>query len=547
MKIKVNLQKIFPVLSVLIIFQIIVQSAFLAKINKNLSSNLNVITNLDKTNSLACDFDNTDFKRMPNIIIANYDSGRADLYNSVNFPNLFKWTSNNNCQSLENHYSGGVESDGGHIAMLYSIIPKRNEVLKLHKSNFTSLPIDILKNMGYKTIGLSAGQLSYCWSISKKCDIHERNFDLFEYAPEDVGFNSRDEWLANRADELLSESYDKPQLIFLNFEATHYPYAYPDNYIEKYGLIKNVASKEQVNKFVASGLNNQNSDKIKNRYKNSLKFLDIIISKYLLKNINPDDIFVITSDHGEFLGDNENKWVGHTINTFHDHQTKIPLTICHKHKIALPTGATSHIDFFPSIFNIMRNNLQWNQYPKSHAFSTYPWNKKIMLTNGNRKIIYDESNNNNEGDQLINYWNTNKQRINNCNFKNYIKKDVTEFYEIKLKNNNSLCLDRKIPSDGDLHVYECWKGDNQLWHLNILNDYSPIYLEMYGTKEYLGVDKQTDEVYLDDSFLNQTWSFKNNKIINGEFDESRCISIDSDNDIIIVDCNIATDWELKET
>jgi len=496
----------------------------------------------------------------PNIVMVTYDSGRSDFFSQNTFPEVFKWSQNQyKCNDFPNHYSGGVQSDAGHVSLMYGVIPTKRNMNLIDRGKVKSLPLEILKSNGYQIYGISAGSFKYCWALNRECEIHRRIFDRFESPPEDLGLVERELWAAKKAKEFLSGSHDGPYLLLVNFEASHYPYSYPDQF-EK---LTPVTSKQQINSFITTGLNSEDQKVgIKNRFQNSLLFTDHMIHQSILSKLTGNEIVVITSDHGEFLA--EDGRLGHTIRDYRNEQTQVGLMICnHAVNFKIPT-VTSHIDLLPSIIKpyldgrdastiqISLDHRFWfDDEEMAWSFSSYPWSQQVMLTDGNIKVITD-------GYRVDQVTKMNDHPIeNSAQYSSQIKK----LNEIWLRSSTTelpcskkdpktlmnimwgeqMCLDRKMPSDGGLHVYRCWSdGLNQQWRWS---DGGPIWTLIDNQTEFLGITGVGD-VMSKPMYGNQLWKMSEEGMIQ-KIGTIYCLTVDPNSEDIIVQPCDPTNQRMK--
>jgi hypothetical protein len=113
---------------------------------------------------------------------------------------------------------------------MYGMIPTKDNMLMIDNQKIGSIPFDILRANGYKIHMVSAGAFEYCWAFGRACTMHRRIFDTFEDPSNlDMTLISRERWVAEKSGEFI-DGEDGPYLLMVNFEGTHYPYSYEEQY-----------------------------------------------------------------------------------------------------------------------------------------------------------------------------------------------------------------------------------------------------------------------------------------------------------------------------
>ncbi len=151
---------------------------------------------------------------------------------------------------------------------------------------------------------------------------------------------------------------NSPYFLYLNFQATHAPINYPEEYRYYTG------SSDQLNKQI-------------NEYDNSLRYVDLQIGRvldYLDKNNQTNrTIVIIASDHGQDLYSRHNSY-GHGLSIYED-ELKIPLSIYIPNQRPLEiVDRISHIDVIPELLSLL--NIS---YPDGLRGSTMKKNKRIFF------------------------------------------------------------------------------------------------------------------------------------------------------------------------
>lgn len=287
----------------------------------------------------------------PNIVLISIDTLRAD-YLSIYFDGSSQTpkvkTPNIDRFAREGIYIRECESPAplttpSHASILTGLYPKNHQIHDNHhyrlKNGVQTLP-EILSKNGYKSIGVvSAAPLRKCYGL-------DRGFDYFD----DVGLSGQgDEALIPSSRNGLSSSkivldyVDKtnkkdPLFIFLHLYEPHKPYTPPKEYLEMYP---------------------------NDLYAGEVAFTDFIIGEFLKNLFKKRDgkwIVVITSDHGEGLGDNLE--LTHGLLLYKETRT-VPLIIwdINKKLQKAGKGVKSLIDITPTLLSILGINGSFDGKP----------------------------------------------------------------------------------------------------------------------------------------------------------------------------------------
>jgi glucan phosphoethanolaminetransferase (alkaline phosphatase superfamily) len=179
-------------------------------------------------------------------------------------------------------------------------------------------------------------------------------------------------------------NWGKPQFVYFNMQAAHFPYHYPQ--------ITHTFIKEAIPR---SQINIENKEWLQRTYYNAVFHADIyvgqIIEELKAKNIWDETLLVIVSDHGEELFDNNLLGHGFMIS---DVQTKITLVINKKDfKVKEPVGQVDLKNYILSYSFGQKNNI-FNKEPAVFQMIGILKNpSKISLRyNDKRQIIFDMRN-----------------------------------------------------------------------------------------------------------------------------------------------------------
>jgi hypothetical protein len=303
---------------------------------------------------------------------------------------------------------------------------------------------------------------------------------------------------------------------------------------------------------------NEEGNGVKNRYKNAALYLDSLIKENIIDKMEGkkgvDYNFLLTSDHGEFLG--EYGRLGHTIDDFHDEQVHIGAMYCSNELMGNVGIVSNHIDVLSSMiepyigYNVfVGDGLHRSMYQEGikdsemWTFSVYPWNSDMMLSDGTIKywsehdIVTDMFDNELGGD--------NQKRVEKLRkiWARYIEDECEAYngegiYLLNYVNDTEYCLDRKNPSDGGLHLYKCWSdGWNQRWFIDLEKGVISMNISDEDRVEYLGI---LDNKEIHNMDVNERiWTYDEGFIMDKQSKE--CINM-VENKVVLGECVIK--WRL---
>jgi len=166
-----------------------------------------------------------------------------------------------------------------------------------------------------------------------------------------------------------------PFFLYTNFQATHVPMSYPEEYAHY-----------KPDKTTSLGLFNLNPTSTTiNRYDNSLKYVDLQIGRLIEslkeKEILNNTVIIISADHGhDFLKRHNTE--GHGLSLYNE-ELKVPLIFffpdIEPRQIQAPV---SHIDVLPTVIDMLDKNI-----PKEIIGKPMEDNNRIFFYTQNHKYI----------------------------------------------------------------------------------------------------------------------------------------------------------------
>jgi membrane-anchored protein YejM (alkaline phosphatase superfamily) len=284
--------------------------------------------------------------RQPNILFITIESARADALTSSIMPNTSRLAGEG--WRLDKHFSTGSCTPLGCFGIFYSLSVNYMAPVGVQKKD--SPAIEYLRRQNYDFSLLSAAGLDYSGlpqtafrgltnSITDKWDCARLDRD-----------RQMAEKFVNFLDARQSNPSRRPFFGFLFFDASHLPYDYPPE-----DAILDFKLKPGEVNYALLWARPKTSSDFKNCYLNSLHYVDRQIGSVLqrLRDIGEyeNTVVIITGDHGEEFGE-----CGHFahLNGLNRFQTQTLAAIRLPGEASrLVTNLTSHVDFFPTLFQWM--------------------------------------------------------------------------------------------------------------------------------------------------------------------------------------------------
>lgn len=212
-----------------------------------------------------------------------------------------------------------------------------------------SIPLQILKKMGYQIHIYSSADLSY-FKMDELLFGPER---MLADRIEEYGLNSsmpsweRDLCTFRDFEKDIEKEEGKQGHVYLFFlDATHSEYNFPKDFDLRFTPIT-----EQIDYL---SINTEHLECIKNRYRNSIAYVDSLMGKFFStlkeKGIYDEAIIAITGDHGEEFFEEGSLFHGTHLNHY---QTHVPILFKFQNPEPIQTLTATHIDIFPSIIHFL--------------------------------------------------------------------------------------------------------------------------------------------------------------------------------------------------
>jgi glucan phosphoethanolaminetransferase (alkaline phosphatase superfamily) len=239
-----------------------------------------------------------------------------------------------------------------------------------------SLPLQLLKKIGYKVYVSSSARLAYFQMNRVIFGEGEHLADAL-FLSDDEDCNELYERDQKAIDNLLLEMQKggSGRIFIIFLDATHHDYSWPSE------MSKFFPFEEKIN-YINVAMSKKGLEKIKNRYRNALYFIDDQFGKFLkaLENApgGKDAVVVITGDHGEEFYEHGNLFHASGLS---EPQIHVPLYYRFGQNETLHTDCkmTCHMDIFPTLFHyLIGEDLMGDILQGESIFKTHRWPYTIV-------------------------------------------------------------------------------------------------------------------------------------------------------------------------
>jgi glucan phosphoethanolaminetransferase (alkaline phosphatase superfamily) len=286
--------------------------------------------------------------RRPDIYLFIVESLREDYLTSTNTPVLSRFREEN--VSFDLALANANATHISWFSLFHSQFPFYWGKTNPEDIKEGSIPLRLLKKMGYKIYVSSSARLGYFQMDRVIFGEGERLADfLFISEDEDIGepYARDQKAIDNLLLEMQKGSSGRLFIVFL--DATHHDYSWPSE------MTKFFPFDEKVN-YISAAISNGGLDKIKNRYRNALYFIDGQFGKFFKAlDASPggsDAVVVVTGDHGEEFYEHGNLFHASGLT---QPQIHVPLyyRLGQNSSMRSQCKMTSHMDIFPTLFHYL--------------------------------------------------------------------------------------------------------------------------------------------------------------------------------------------------
>ena len=311
--------------------------------------------------------------KRPNLILFSAESLRSDMLNKKDMPLLSSWLQKQPTILSKAHYSGGHQTWEGYFSMMYSLYGHHRDTFR-HKT-VRPYTLRLLKKLGYRLVAATASNYDFD-GFAATMKPFDRIVNL-----ENMKTIAADAKLHHIVMEELKKQKSKPAhkrqpLFFLVFYmSTHYPFTFPKRHATFRPFLP-----PRTNHVVLPADHQQ---KLWNRYRNSVRYLDELMTKTLtsLYKELPDEqlAWAFVGDHGEEFWDHG--LFGHGARRLNNARVQTPFVLRvpgMKRTKTIPLS--SHVDIFPTWFSAMGLPLKPSDY--SDGVDLMKTTRRSVFVNG---------------------------------------------------------------------------------------------------------------------------------------------------------------------
>ncbi len=341
----------------------------------------------------------TSSKKKPNLFFFVIESLREDFITEENSPSLHRFKQENISFPVSFSASNATQSSW------FSIFHSRHSLYwdQLQPKNWQlgSMPLQILKKMGYKIHVYSSARLNYYQMDQVLFGPQFKLVDAIHrlHPSEKEQPHHADKKCFSKLLEDMDQWEEEGHLAIVFLDSTHFDYSWPATDATKFTPIIPELD------YLKLACLKENLDSLKNRYRNAIFFIDSLFGKFLDKlehsSYGKQATIVVTADHAEEFFEQ-----GHVFHASHlsSMQTSIPLYYKFGDALPIPslkTTLTSHVDIFPSLLHYLGEEEDpslWsdgksifkenpNRFALTTRFNGMRTPYEFFLHNGKNKLI----------------------------------------------------------------------------------------------------------------------------------------------------------------
>ena len=323
-------------------------------------------------------FHNVKTRQRPNVLLLILDTVRADSIDSAiggkqRTPNIAEVLSQGT--KFVNAFTPAPWTLPSHASLFTGLYPYRHKATHGHfklDATFDTIA-ERLQSVGYSTAGFSCNPwVSRANGFAQGFDLYQEPFRFAETGEDKGGSRATKmivDWIERHAS--LDESDDTPFFLFANFLEAHLPYHPPWRVLKKLeftdpGSVNTQFTIEQAEQHIIGEepLTADGLARAQALYRAEIHYLDMQVGEILTSlkkhDLLDDTILIITSDHGEHIG--EQHLMGHEFSLY-ESLLRVPLIV--RYPARIPVGKRSAVDvslvdLFPTILEM--TNLKDNAY-----------------------------------------------------------------------------------------------------------------------------------------------------------------------------------------
>ncbi len=310
---------------------------------------------------------------MPNIYLFIAESLRDDFITNDIAPNLYAFKQTNIHFKIP--LSNANDTTDSWFSIFYSKLPYQKTRVQKAKWKIGSPALYYLKKLGYKIHVHTSAALAY-YGMEELLFGYERfnlaSFNSFPHYPPLKSYET-DARAINAFNDFVSQNKEDQGHVHIFFlDSTHFDYSYPETTFTKFAPISASLS------FFKAYPNSNDLEKIKNRYRNSIYYLDSLFKNFTQtlrkNNLYDSSVIIFTGDHGEEFMEH-----GHMFHCSELNKEQTTVPIFYKfgnnlQRLINKTSMTCHLEIFPSVFDyLFGENLFSDVFEGNSIFDKNKW------------------------------------------------------------------------------------------------------------------------------------------------------------------------------
>lgn len=297
--------------------------------------------------------------KLPDIFFFVIESFRRDCATLENTPHLKAFSSR--CLTIDKTVANANQTHFSLTAILHGIHPFYFGTFVNRNDAPGALPLRVLKKLGYKVKVFASPDLQFFRFASLTFGRNNElaDFYLDQKKIRQLGYTGNpaaiDNYTVHQLAASLAEPSDGPSFYFIMLDSSHIDYYWGEEFQPRF-----VPYSPRV-KVVPLGFDQTQIERLRNRYKNSLAYVDQLMGEALAAldrhNRLSSSIVVVTGDHGEEFLERGHMVHGGEPNHF---QLDVPLWIqipgLSEQVLSRRYPMASHVDIFPTVFDFLGLN-----------------------------------------------------------------------------------------------------------------------------------------------------------------------------------------------
>lgn len=309
-----------------------------------------------------------------NIVLVTIDTLRSDHVGCYGYPvdtTPFLDKLSKKSFLFKNAYAQVSSTKPSHASIFTSLYPYQHGVLSNGKVLNEGIPTlaEILRTNGYMTYGITAvkykhNKLDLGFEYLDQVDFTEDDSKLVRFGPNNEYKHRKASYLVDRVISKFKNNDKSKKFIWVHFYDVHRPFVPPLKHLKKIKETKvdylKVLIEDQ--KIPADFYSAKETELVKKvqKYDGEVNFVDKELSRlynhFKKVGLNKDSLWIITSDHGEGLG---NHYFGRHGDAIYNEQIKVPF-ILHldslKSKSKKISAKIDHVDILPTVLDLLSLN-----------------------------------------------------------------------------------------------------------------------------------------------------------------------------------------------